>query len=227
MDRILMMLLAGFLDALNPCALTTAGVLGFFLFLFRDSRFLVRTFVFQAVSFYFGIGFVFQSGWGAEFFLSIFFQLIAAYFYLSMGTIFIALGFWLFWVRGRVRNQGLKPGLPSVVVKESALLKLMGSLLGVILAVPVVYWPQHWWLTTVANEMLLPGKWLSSAISLILYGIARLWPILLITWAYRSIRREGICAGWAAKYSSLVFTISAAFYAGVGIGLILYFSQKL
>jgi hypothetical protein len=70
MDRALMMLLSGFIDALNPCALTTVSIFGLSLFIFRGSRYLLRAFAAPFLLAYFLMGFEIQAGWGVDLFTS-------------------------------------------------------------------------------------------------------------------------------------------------------------
>jgi hypothetical protein len=227
MDRVLMMLLAGFLDALNPCALTATGIFGLLLFLLRDSRFLIRAFISQMLFFYFGTGFFVLAGWEFDYFYSLSFQAMAVLYHLIFGIIFIGSGIWMFWVCLRISRGHWQSKISSLVVREPTFLRFLGVVLGVLLAVPVVLWSPHWWVTAVANEMFLPGKALGSYAGMAWYGIVKLWPMFLMTWMYRSVRRNGLCAVWVNKYPSRFFAVAAAFYTGVGLGLVLYFFQKL
>jgi hypothetical protein len=227
MDRALMMLLSGFLDALNPCVLSTASIFGLLLLLLRDSRSLLRAFAFPFLFFYFTAGFLIQAGWGTVYFSSISYQLVAILFYLSIGTFFIGIGIWLLLIWLKMRGGRPGPQLRSFAIKEPTLLRFLGAVLGLGLAVPIYYWPQHWWATTIANDQLLPGKVLNAYVGMACYGAVRLWPFWLISWAYRSIRRNGVCAAWIAKRPSLIFAVSAAFFMGLGFGLVLVFFQKI
>jgi hypothetical protein len=47
-----------------------------------------------------------------------------------------------------------------------------------------------------------------------------------MAWVYRSVRRGGVCALWVAKRPSMIFAVSAAFFMGLGLGLVLLFFQK-
>jgi len=222
-----MMLLSGFLDALNPCAMTTVGIFGLLLFFLRDSRFLLRAFVVSFLVFYFTTGFLIQAGWGTVYFSSMSYLAMAALFYLTVGAFFIGIGIWLLGIWVKMRGGRPIPYVFGFAIAEPALLRFLGVVLGLVLAVPLYSWPQHWWATMVANDMLLPGKMLDAFTGMAWYGIVRLWPLLVMAWVYRSIRRNGVCAGWMAKRLSMIFAVSAAFYAGLGFGLVLFFFQKI
>lgn len=222
-----MMLLSGFLDALNPCALSTASIFGLCLFFLRDSRFLLKAFAASFLSFYFVTGFLIQAGWGTVYFSSLSYLSLAALFHLIVGALFSGIGICLLWFWVRMRGGRPGPQVRSFTIKEPSLLRFLGVVLGLGLAVPVYYWPQHWWATMVANDMLLPGKMWNAFAGMAWYGIVRLWPLLLMAWVYRSIRRKGVCAAWIARRPSLIFAVSAAFFMGLGFGLVLVFFQKI
>ena len=222
-----MMLLSGFLDALNPCALSTAGIFGLALFFLRDSRYLLKAFAIPFLISYFMTGFAILAGWGTDYFSSLSYLRSAAIFHLAVGVLFAGLGLWLlrFWFKMRDGRPG--PHLLGIAIKEPTLLRFLGVALGFGLAVSAYYWPQHWWATVVANDMLLPGKMLDAFAGMAWYKFVKLWPLLLMGWAYRSVRRNGMCAIWVAKRPSMIFAVSAAFFMGLGLGLVLLFFQKI
>jgi hypothetical protein len=146
---------------------------------------------------------------------------------LAIGALFFGLGIWLLWLWIKMRGGRPGPQLLGFSVKEPALIRFLGVALGLGLAVTTYCWPQHWWATMVANDTLLPGKLLNACAGMAWYNFVKLWPLLLMAWVYRSIRRNGVCAVWTAKRTAMNFAVSAAFILGLGLGLVLLFYRKI